>query len=105
MSSLNRREFLKWSSAAGALAKSERASAQTRGISIEIDPKDATASAPASKWAAGVLREALVERNITDFRITAGGPAPNTPRGAEAFSIAPGRVTGSDTRGLVYGLL
>ncbi len=117
MHPLDRREFLKRAGVAG-LGLAENSAAQSRGVSIVLDPKDAVASAAPGKWAAETLRQALAGRRIKarivasaaeagsgDLRIVAGGPAAETPKSAEAFAIAPGRVSASDARGLVYGLL
>jgi hypothetical protein len=117
-SSVNRREFLKRGAAAAGLGLADTAAGQTRGVAIIMDPKDAVASTPPAKWAAGVLRQTLADRGIParivesvaqagsgDFRMVASCPVSGVPLAPEAFAILPGRVSGCDARGLVYGLL
>ena len=104
MGNVNRRQFLKSSGVAASMGTINAAGAQSRGVSVIIDPADAVASAPAAQWAAGVLRQTLADRGVS-ARIVASGPTSDTPNFAEGFAIAPGHVSGRDTRGLVYGLL
>ena len=118
----NRRQFLKTT----ALAATASAGAAPRSVAIVLDPGDAVATAPASRWAAGELSNALADRGLqprivdrvalaaADLCIVASGNrqgrAPSVP---EALALGPAKVAGRDVllaaghdpRGLVYALL
>jgi hypothetical protein len=122
MSAIRRREFL-----LGAMAGAPLAIAQTTaGASVALiaDPADSVAVSAPARWAAGELRQALVDRGIAvsqyesirqagakDLCVIASGRG--APAAAEALALTPGKqaghsvltASGSDVRGLVYALL
>ncbi|MDR3702831.1 MAG: hypothetical protein P4L56_24510 [Candidatus Sulfopaludibacter sp.] len=121
MSAIGRREFL------GAVAGAPLAMAQTGGgasVALIADPSDAVAASGPARWAAGELRQALVDRGIAvsqydsvrqsgakDLCVVASGHGATAA--AESLALTPGKqaghtvltASGADVRGLVYALL
>ena len=122
MSAMRRREFL-----LGAVAGAPLAMAQTNAgasVALIVDPADAVAASSPARWAAGELRQALLDRGIAanqyesirqasakDLCVVASGHG--APPSAEALALTPAKqaghtvltASGSDVRGLVYALL
>src|SRR5450759_3573803 len=129
-SRFNRRQFLR-TAALGATASAGLPGAVPRPVAIVLDPADLVAAAPACRWAAAELADALAFRGVearivdrgaqaaaTDLCIVASGnqqgrAAPAPPPVPEALALGPARIggrdvllaAGQDPRGLVYALL
>jgi hypothetical protein len=125
----SRRTFLKLSAAAASLTAAELAHASPSGLSVAIvsDPGSPLTASEPVRWAAGKLREALAAKGIavkeggsltiliapSTSNLAAGFPAVSGISLAETTALIPGHhdgkpailITGTDARGLVYGLL
>lgn len=88
----NRRRFLKTAGSAAALGlpASHLVAAETRRVSIIIDPADAVAAAKPARWAAGELEQSLKARGLTVHR---GERIAQAPSGALVILAA-----GADSR-------
>ena len=119
---MNRREFIQGASsiAAGSMISLRGVGASPTGISLVLDPDDATGGAAPVQWAARELERSLVSRGLTvrrsvklaetqrgDFCVLAlGGKSGKTksllkelgslalPETPEASALAPGNVDG-----------
>jgi hypothetical protein len=125
----SRRTFLKLSAVAASLTAAELAHAAPSSLSVAIvsDPGSPLIGTEQVRWATGKLRDALAAKAIAvkeggsltflvapaSSSLAAGFPAVSGISLAETTALIPGHhdgkpailITGTDTRGLVYGLL
>ncbi|MGA8596986.1 MAG: hypothetical protein WB676_19925 [Bryobacteraceae bacterium] len=121
-----RREFLRQVAGVTALSFSAKPSPVSSGrVAIVLDQRDSVAASAQVKWAAGELQQAIklkgadsviagspAEAGDAAFYVGLGHALPDS-KGPEALSLNPGKlngrsailVSGSDTRGFVFGLL
>jgi hypothetical protein len=116
--SMDRRDFLRWTGAAGGALVGGPLAGGTGTVALVVDPPDAVASAAPARWAARELEQALAEAGLTvrrrerpeqaragEFSIVASG-MPGVP---ESLAVLPSGkallARGADARGLAYALL
>jgi hypothetical protein len=77
---MNRRTFLKHTSAAAGVTVAQGLTGATRGVAIIVDPRDAIASAAPASWAVGELRAALGAQGVSTEIYPRIGAAPVSDR-------------------------